>query len=77
MTRACKISKLLNICNSTRTTILSCAACGTKTMSAVLMLPSRQKNEARAVVSYTAEHHDAEQGINWLTLEAAPGAIRQ
>ncbi|EAA7899947.1 TPA: hypothetical protein ACU6JA_001249 [Salmonella enterica] len=33
--------------------------------------------EARAAIHHAASHHDAEQGINWDTLEAALDAIRQ
>lgn len=32
---------------------------------------------ARAALRHAASHHDAEQSINWFTLEAAPDAIRQ
>lgn len=33
--------------------------------------------EARAVLSHAAKHHNAEQGINWDTLDAALQTIRQ
>ncbi|HCB1597107.1 hypothetical protein GV761_21020 [Citrobacter werkmanii] len=33
--------------------------------------------EARAVISHAAKHHNAEQGINWDTLDAALQTIRQ
>ncbi|HEM8564324.1 TPA: hypothetical protein U2Q33_004195 [Citrobacter farmeri] len=33
--------------------------------------------EARAALRHAASLHDAEQGINWFTLEAALDAIRQ
>ena len=33
--------------------------------------------EARAALRHAASYHDAEQDINWDTLEAAPDAIRQ
>ncbi|HII2123343.1 TPA: hypothetical protein ACYZZD_003704 [Escherichia coli] len=33
--------------------------------------------EARAALRYAANNHDAEQGINWDSLEAALDAIRQ
>lgn len=33
--------------------------------------------EAHAALRYAANNHDAEQGINWFTLEAALDAIRQ
>lgn len=32
---------------------------------------------ARAALRHAASHHDAEQSINWFTLEAAPDTIRQ
>nr|WP_279075691.1 hypothetical protein [Hafnia alvei] len=33
--------------------------------------------EAKAALRHAANNHDAEQGINWDTLEAALEAIRQ
>ncbi|MBL5926078.1 hypothetical protein [Enterobacter asburiae] len=38
---------------------------------------SATDEEARAALRYAANNHDAEQGINWFTLEAALDAIRQ
>ncbi|WP_155483899.1 hypothetical protein [Trabulsiella odontotermitis] len=35
------------------------------------------EEEAIAVLQHADEHHDAEQGINWSTLEASLDAIRQ
>lgn len=38
---------------------------------------SATDEEAQAALLHAARHHDAEQGINWDTLEAALDAIRQ
>ncbi|EPA0076680.1 hypothetical protein ACQYI1_002560 [Enterobacter mori] len=38
---------------------------------------SATNEEARAALRHAASHHDAEQGINRDTLEAALDAIRQ
>lgn len=35
------------------------------------------EEEAIAVLQHADRHHDAEQGINWSTLEASLDAIRQ
>lgn len=35
------------------------------------------EEEAIATLQHAARHHDAEQGINWSTLEASLDAIRQ
>lgn len=38
---------------------------------------SSTPEEARAALHHAAENHDAEQGINWGTLEASLDAVRQ
>jgi hypothetical protein len=38
---------------------------------------SATDEEAKATLRHAANNHDAEQGINWDTLEAALEAIRQ
>lgn len=38
---------------------------------------SATDEEARLTLIHAADNHDAEQGINWGTLEAALDAIRQ
>jgi hypothetical protein len=70
-----KSARSLNCCNNIKMTTSYCVHSGTNDVHNVD--ESVTTEEARAALCHAASHHDAEQGINWFTLEAALDAIRQ
>jgi hypothetical protein len=76
MTRACKISEVIeHLQQHQNDDFVLCSLWYEDDVRSVDA--SVTTEEARAVLSYAAENHDAEQGINWDTLDTALQTIRQ
>lgn len=76
MTRACKISEVIaHLQQHQNDDFVLCSQWYEDDVRSVD--PSVTTEKARAVLSHAAKHHNAEQGINWDTLDAALQAIRQ
>ena len=70
MTRACKISEAIEYLQQhQRDDFVLCSLWYEDDIRRVDA--SVTPEEARAALRYSAKHHDAEQGINWDTLETA------